>query len=98
MERGWKIALWIWAGFWATIFFAATVPAHQAVSNLQSWAELFGLPEVARFLAHRGLDLLSQILSVILTILAFVHHGIQAYEARDKIRRFLGRAVRMRRR
>jgi hypothetical protein len=92
MGRGWKIALYIWGGFWAFVLVAATVPAKQAVSNLQSWADLLGLTSLAHLFAAKAVDYVAQIGSLIAGIVGAAsawfsarHLGQQA-EAAERVR------------
>jgi thiamine monophosphate synthase len=46
--------LWGTGAAWAALAVMATIPAQQAVTNLQSWAELFQLPALANYLSTRA--------------------------------------------
>jgi hypothetical protein len=82
MSRGWQITIYIWCGFWAVIFFAATVPAHQAISNLESWADLFGLTAAAHFVSGKRVDIVTQIASGIGFVLGLANYAIKFHEWR----------------
>ncbi len=72
MSRGWKIALYIWGGICAFVLFAATVPAHQAMSNLQSWADFFGFTALATALSEKYVDYVAQVAITISSIILYL--------------------------
>ena len=82
MGWGWKFLFSVWCGFWAFVFVAATVPAHQAITNLQSWADFFGLSTAAQFVARRGIDLAAQVTSSIAVLLGIVNYALRFYDRR----------------
>jgi hypothetical protein len=66
----------MWGGLWAAILVAATVPAPTAMSNLETWGELFGLQGVVTTISSPGYDLVPILISVTnlsLTIFLWVY-------------------------
>jgi hypothetical protein len=51
VNKIWQRVLWGTGVAWAVLAVMATIPAQQAVTNLQSWAELFQLPALANYLS-----------------------------------------------
>lgn len=69
MGKFWKVVLWTGGIIWAALAVMATIPAGQAVSNLQSWAELFGLVALGNLMAAKGVDYLTQLGSVFILLM-----------------------------
>jgi hypothetical protein len=97
MRRTGKILLWIWGVFWAFVLVAATIPAKQAVSNLASWVEFFGLFDLAHFVATKAADVGAVIAATIsiLVSVALKYLEIRSREHtrlyREDYRRVFGR-------
>lgn len=51
-----KLLGWVIWTVWTALVVGALIPAGQATSNLQSWANLFGLPHLGQYLAGKGSD------------------------------------------
>lgn len=66
MSKFGKGAIWFVGVIWAVLAAAATIPAKQAVSNLQGWAEILGLTALVQPLAHKWADYLVQLAAVII--------------------------------
>lgn len=75
MRKRWVTALNFWMAAWAALAVMAVIPAGQAVSNLQSWAQLFGLTELARYLGeHASLDRVALAGGFVNTTLILIRH------------------------
>ena len=56
---------WAFSAVWAILVFCAIIPAGSATSNLQSWANLLGLPTLGKYLAGSGTDNIALFLALI---------------------------------
>lgn len=87
MSRGWKIVVWAGGAAWAALALAATIPAHQAISNLQSWAEVLGLTTLGQLFAAKGVDYLVQLGAFVLATMATLmwHYTMDSIKEAKKI-------------
>lgn len=74
---------------WAVLVIGALVPAGQATSNLQSWANLFGLPHLGKYLAGKGSDNIV----LFLALLAIMRHLGDIKRAWDETMRLVKKAL-----
>ena len=79
VDKAWKVALTIIGTLWAVIAVAAAIPAHEAMSNLQSWADLLGLTYLGSILAAKGVDYIA----ILSALLGAVVSGILLWHARQ---------------
>ena len=56
---------WATGAIWLVLIFCATIPAGRATSNLQSWANLAGFPDLGKCLAGSGTDNIVLFLAVL---------------------------------
>jgi hypothetical protein len=82
MSWGWKIAAGVWSALLATVLMMATVPAKEGISNLASWADLFGLTSVAHLVGTKYADTIVQVLGGAVAVISALFFYFAAEHAR----------------